>query len=135
MSEGRSRRLLVGGRGALRFAVPLEAVATVEEWDALRSPCRVVDLPRLFDLPTADGRDDRYAEIEPLEETAYVRLGPAVRAEVKPAADVQPMPKVLEVVAARWAWRELLLDEEGVTLVVDPAALGRLGARRDGVEA
>lgn len=135
MSEDRARRLLVGGRGPLRFGVPLERVVRVEDWGALASPRRVVDLPRVFDLPAAPAEEDRYAQVETdLAEGAvgYLRLGATVRAESRSPSSIGPMPRVLEIVAARWGWREIVLDEDGVVVVVDPDTLVPLGALREG---
>ena len=131
MSEQGRLRLLVGGEGALRFGVPLDKVESVKEWSELDSPRRVVDLPRLFDLPTAEASDDRYAKVEGLDETAYMRLGPSAKAESLPRSRVQSIPMVLGTVAARWGWDSIVAHDDGVIVVVDPVSLGRIGARRE----
>lgn len=123
--------LLVGGTGAVRFAVPLERVAGVEPHDDLPAAYRSVNLPLLFDLTMVSDEEDRYARVTGVEEPAYLRLGPVVRVENLSSGCVEPIPSILGASAARWGWTALARSEDGGNLVVvDAVRLARLGGKR-----
>ena len=125
------RRVLLGGDGPFHFAVALEHVADVRAQADLPSRRREVNLPRLLDLPEADAAQDRYARVTPLAEPAFLRLGPAVRAVDLPPGTIQPVPRILEVAAARWGWAGLGMHDEEVIVLLDAPRLARIGARRE----
>lgn len=130
-SAGEVLDMLVGGAGAVRFAVPLERVGHVEPHDDLPAAYRSVNLPLLFDLPTAADEEDRYARVMGVEGPAYLRLGPVVRVENLSSRRVEPIPPILGASAARWGWAALARTKDGDTVVViDATRLARLGAER-----
>lgn len=129
--EGR-QRLLVGGREPVRFGVPVEALGRIREAPELPEARREVDLPRLFDAPTALRAEDRYAEVLGAPEPSYVRLGAVVEPVGLSASLVSPVPSVLRTTAARWAWSALAHVDDGYVVVVDALRLVRIGSLRTG---
>jgi hypothetical protein len=120
--------LLVGGSGSVRFAVPLDRIDCVQSSGDLPERYRCVNVPRLFDLPTAPEDEDRYARVLGANEPCYLRLGPDVRVEALPSERLTPIPSILAITAARWAWAALGLEGGQATVLLDPLRLAVLGA-------
>jgi hypothetical protein len=120
--------LLVVGSGSVRFAVPLDRVDCVESSEDLPERYRCVNVPRLFDLPTALDDEDRYARVSGAHDPSYLRLGPEVRVEVLPCDHLIPIPAILAITAARWGWAGLGLEQGRATVLLDPLRWAVLGA-------